>query len=116
MFIIAFFAILKFWKQSKCLSTGQWKSNVHFRAVSLGELDACIEKDDFGKSKLSEKNQNILTYHLHAHLKHTKQYCLSLLDSNICVVKIIKTQILQAQENEFSEEEAEWAQRQLKQG
>lgn len=35
MFIIAFFAILEIWKQFECSSIGQWKSNVHFRVVSL---------------------------------------------------------------------------------
>lgn len=56
MFIIAFFAMLKIWKQSKCSSIGQWKSNVYFRTAGLGELNTCIKMDDFGKPKLSEKN------------------------------------------------------------
>lgn len=38
-------------------------------------------------SKLSEKNQLLLLYHLYTRLKHTKQCCLLLTDLNIRGVK-----------------------------
>ena len=38
-------------------------------------------------SKLSEKNQILLLYHLYTCLKHTKQCCLLLMDLNVCGVK-----------------------------
>lgn len=78
MFIIACLEILKIWKQSERL--GQWKSSIHFIAVSLP--DPCIKKDDLGNSMLNKKNQIVSMCHLHTCLKHTKQYCLLLMDSS----------------------------------
>lgn len=58
-----------------------------FHSREPHELDTCVRKDDFGKPKLSEKNQIMLIHHLHTCLKHTKQYCLLLMDLNVCGVK-----------------------------
>ena len=75
-----------------------------FHSREPHELDICIRKDDFGKPKLSEKNQILLIHHLHTCLKHTKQYCLTYGFKHMWGKSIKTERAIQVQEDGFLEE------------